>query len=958
MRHTLAFQIADEDEQKKLDAEEHPRLMATRKKNLAAFQHYYPELFEQIIQRQVQKKTVFVNKLQQLNIVDLKTGQAVYDLEADGAQYEHALGFSQKPVHVHLQQGQQSPKTRFRQKHGVVCGVFDDAVSNSIKPVDTLIALGLGLGGSLGELCIGESASAQTYKNIIVYEPDWDMFLASLMGCDWQAIIESLTQRGANLVLLIGHDDFDFIRDFTFFEEQLGLADFHLYRHLHYPILDKLYDTLVAGKTDAVSLQGLLQGSIEYQLPEHDTPLFSPLPEALLSHSGDQINAAEKAFKRYKENVRAFAKYYPDIADAMEHYTPQNWQLMVMANGQLNVFHKARECLWYAADPDSDVDAGMMDFDKRPVYTMPSNNLSGGKLSHYTHYQYSGKIAEKLTEFGITRTRAPREISSLILVSPGLSLHLERLFAEHEISYLYLIEPNIDLFYWSLFTVSWRDILHRVDAEKKVLTLNIGDRGENFVTDLRASIAQANGYLLFNSFMFIPRIIHSLQRPIADFRESIQNILSLSENFNYAQFSLSHTYANFTGDRSWSVTDVDTNASDEYQETPVFVVGNGPSLDNDIDYLKANRDKVILVSCGTALKALWANGLRPDFHTEVEQNRCTHQVISALGDAEYLAQIDLVAPTWVHPDTVNLFRRHLAMYTAGAGAMRFYHTMCAARGWVYRDLKFASPTVSNFALSAILELGFHNIYLFGVDLGFKSIEHHHSKHSAYYNNKLGGELYSYKKAVTREIPVRGNFTRIVSTKAEFALARKCITQLLGCYPAAQVVNCSDGAFIEGTMAHRSSDIQLGQAINRDAVVQQLLEHCFSQARPRELADLFSLNFNQALVVKLLRQFRQELDIEELSYDSVKQAIARQKELLLNSYNQGHVVFYGLLISTAHYVHAVLLKCCYSQASTEQDMLLLREVLSLMAEYIDACIEEFDAEPLKLDASSSEVFANA
>ena len=49
------------------------------------------------------------------------------------------------------------------------------------------------------------------------------------------------------------------------------------------------------------------------------------------------------------------------------------------------------------------------------------------------------------------------------------------------------------------------------------------------------------------------------------------------------------------------------------------MVGNGPSLDLLLDFLKENEKNCIIFSCGTALKPLKTHGVKVDFQIEVER---------------------------------------------------------------------------------------------------------------------------------------------------------------------------------------------------------------------------------------------------------------------------------------------------------------------------------------------------
>ena len=62
-----------------------------------------------------------------------------------------------------------------------------------------------------------------------------------------------------------------------------------------------------------------------------------------------------------------------------------------------------------------------------------------------------------------------------------------------------------------------------------------------------------------------------------------------------------------------------TEFENKQPEQPVFVVGNGPSLDSSLAFLKKNSDDIIIISCGTAIRALLKNNIKPDLHIEMER---------------------------------------------------------------------------------------------------------------------------------------------------------------------------------------------------------------------------------------------------------------------------------------------------------------------------------------------------
>ena len=145
---------------------------------------------------------------------------------------------------------------------------------------------------------------------------------------------------------------------------------------------------------------------------------------------------------------------------------------------------------------------------------------------------------------------------------------------------------------------------------------------------------------------------------------------------------------------------------------------------------------MIIVSCGTSLQVLHRHGIVPDYHAEIEQNRSTHDWATRLKDKDYLKQITLVSCNGVHPDTCDLYKNVLVAFKEGESSTVSSLNILGENN--FETLKFAFPTVSNFAVNLFVTLGFKQLYFFGIDLGFIDKNHHHSKSSGYYD-----EFYHY-----------------------------------------------------------------------------------------------------------------------------------------------------------------------------------------------------------------------
>jgi len=84
-------------------------------------------------------------------------------------------------------------------------------------------------------------------------------------------------------------------------------------------------------------------------------------------------------------------------------------------------------------------------------------------------------------------------------------------------------------------------------------------------------------------------------------------------------------------------------------DIPVFILGNGPSLDQGIELIKEVREQVLLISCGSTINTLSKLGVTPDIHVDIERMKQTVDKFSFL-DKEYLNGIWGLTANVMHPD--------------------------------------------------------------------------------------------------------------------------------------------------------------------------------------------------------------------------------------------------------------------------------------------------------------------
>ena len=140
-----------------------------------------------------------------------------------------------------------------------------------------------------------------------------------------------------------------------------------------------------------------------------------------------------------------------------------------------------------------------------------------------------------------------------------------------------------------------------------------------------------------------------------------------------------------------------------------------------------------------------------------------------------MKRIKLISGNGVHPDTASLYKDVFLSLKNGEAATLMLTSLMSELN--FSTLRNSYPTVSNFAIDFVVEAGFKQIYLLGVDMGFVDLKHHHSKHSGYYTSS-GNELYDYQKENNTSIVVEGNLRPYVKTKYEFKMSKAVIERTL------------------------------------------------------------------------------------------------------------------------------------------------------------------------------------
>lgn len=394
----------------------------------------------------------------------------------------------------------------------------------------------------------------------------------------------------------------------------------------------------------------------------------------------------------------------------------------------------------------------------------------------------------------------------LFVYGIGLGHELERLVDESGAHFILFIEPIVEVLSQSLKVVDWAGLFERLEERGAVCDFVTVDEPEAIHSAVQSFVYRHGPGFLDGAYIFQHYNLWSLSEAKRLLRGDAHQLFLSVGFFEDEEVMMRNTVGNFL---RWEGGLLDGAPRRERQE-PVFIIGSGPSLDRSIAAIKRLRGRAILVSCGTALSPLLRHGVVPDYHVELENGALVYDILSKVAAEHDLSGIRLLGSTSVDPRLGELFGQVSFFLRDSISSTRVF------RGSL-RQVNLCAPTCVNAALTCFSILGFKNFYLFGVDCGKRREARGHAAGSVYEWEDLGlGESDDkYDKVL------RANFGGTVVTSWVYDLSRTMIERSVR-HRAIEVVNCSDGAFIEGTVARLPECVDLPNGeLDRPALLAEL-----------------------------------------------------------------------------------------------------------------------------------------
>lgn len=645
---------------------------------------------------------------------------------------------------------------------------------------------------------------------------------------------------------------------------------------------------------------------------------MSPLDHASrqkeLEIKNSEINAT------FQTNLEFFRIAAPNIYEEYKNYSPNVLRLMFSNEGYINLVNTSKESEpVYPEDPAEYFRKYLSSYEKHSkVYRIEFDSSSNKIVDKESHNYHADQIVDFLNKELPPEEKyaLDKDISLMIILGVGLGYHVLPLLQKANIKNLVIIEPNKDIFYASLHTLDWTKVNAALSEPGHSLNIQIGQSEEKATNALRQSILDTGPYIAAKTFLV--EHIHSEQMASTTkyFLDRLSSTASTLGYFDDERIGLAHTLSNIK--RRIPCLRPESPPGKPRIDIPVFILGNGPSLDEAIEFLLENKDKAIIISCGTTIGSLEKIGLKPDIHVEQERPRFIYEWLKMSTTEKFRKGITMIGLNTVHPKVFSLFEKTaMAMKPSDVGLS--YSLKLSKNEARPYPIPYCNPTVTNAGTSIAIALGFSNIYLFGVDFGFSPKGEHHSKFSSYYDVKKEFNESVNQVPDRQNIVVPGNFCEEIETTMVLNASRNSMEGLISESSQARFFNTSNGARITGAEPKAIDALRfLDELPNKSEVIESLYKNNFR-------SNLFSAPKSDA---QISRDFSVAKNLYEKCIDILNRDVESRKsgmeivEQLQNLFkmtnNMSLEELFSIQITTgsANIFHT-LLQCALTRSNNEE-----------------------------------------
>lgn len=344
-----------------------------------------------------------------------------------------------------------------------------------------------------------------------------------------------------------------------------------------------------------------------------------------------------------------------------------------------------------------------------------------------------------------------KDIYKFMIFGVGLGLHIPKIHDKIKAKLYLIIEPDLEIFRLSLFITNYA-----VLSQKTSLIFAVAEDENSFKT--KFDIFYQEVFIINHYFKYL-----TFSNNCSFYIRIIQNFLvsqkhtmySYNRYFQSLRRTLSYIEQNFP------VLNLSHKHNLDFMSRPILFLGAGPSLQNNIEFVKENQNKFIIIAIYATMPILEKNNIKADIITQYdEQDAVVMSTIKRVQDINFFSNTIFIFSSHIDEKLMNSFKKeNIFIFQALFEIKKDFGIL-------------TSPSIGEITYALSLIFGAKDIYMLGIDMALdsKTGSTHIEGHAGASAFKLKSEKesidneYQFRKNI---IKVKGNLLEEVNTTPVF-----------------------------------------------------------------------------------------------------------------------------------------------------------------------------------------------
>lgn len=650
------------------------------------------------------------------------------------------------------------------------------------------------------------------------------------------------------------------------------------------------------------------------------------LQDALVTNYFSNLKFLRDAEPNLYERVNHLSNFI-DQGVYEERYTLE----FLEDEGEFDIYDKKLDFYFYNKKPKKYISqaVAISNFDQKGYFSLLEKelyknvtfeNLDYTKLQEAEEslqllYNDMNKYVEIMKD-DTTKKKNFKNIDKFIFLGTLLGRHIPRMVNKLKSKVYFIHEPNLEIFRLSLFVLDYTVLLSH-DAHVIFSVMDDDTTFEKQLYKFMSLNSWSNHTIKYHTTNFnVKQSFDNVMNAIMSFKPTIFNyymkqyciIRNISERMNcYKQLSFPLK-----------------KSEDIFQGKPVLYICPGPSLGDNVEWVKDNQDKFVIVTVGAAVKKLLALNIKPSIIVTLDAKY--HDLDQLQFDKETCEKIqDVIVFASMMTDQRILDRFN-------QDNLYLYEVLTSFKT---KNAPLSGYSVGEIGYRILLELGVQNLYLLGTDLAVDQKKGTtHSVEGSGNSEEYDLESHDHDNVTKGTFGLKDDLIQVKGNLQEKVYSNRNFNNSINFYHKVgveintdiqTVYNLSNhGAFFENTQPLIISDVELGEPFNREenfSLLEKKLKEIYTIGLDVEEKGAVNLSINQ------LNKFKQLLEEKSVKdYNSYSEL--KEDMIIINNEVMGYRVYFSEVMSNYLSIINTYLDYCFNDTKCKNEVKKVKKVKEL------------------------------